>query len=820
MGSMNQHTHDALAGRVEIPVEGMTCASCVNRIERFLRKVDGVDSVAVNLATERATIVYQTDKVDLATLGGAVTAAGYDARLDLAVAGTAARGGTAVQGALSRPAAALDAGPVALPGTADPAARSPSHVDRRLADTRRRFLVAVVLTIPLLLGLASMTIAPFLPAWLTDPWLQLALATPIQLYAGWPFLRGALRAARHGSADMDTLVAIGTWAAYGYSVVAVLAPGVVSMAMTGSGAPVLYFDTAAVIITLILLGRLLEARARRRTSDAIRALVRLAPPVARVVRGGQEVELAVELVVPGDVLVVRPGERIAVDGVITEGRSSIDESMLTGESLPVPRGVGDEVIAGSLNGGGSFRFEARRVGRDTVLARIVALVEEAQGSKPPIQRLADAVTGWFVPAILVIAAITFAAWLALGPAPSLQSALTAAVAVLIVACPCALGLATPTSVMVGTGRAAEHGVLFRDGAALERLGSVRTMVLDKTGTLTVGDARVTDVRLLSETLSEAEVVRLAAAAESGSEHPLGAAVVRHARDVLNLDVPSAEAFEATAGHGVSAFVEGRHVLIGRPAWLTSRGVAPGTRDAGAADLAAAAADLAAAGRTPVHVALDGQLVAVLGIADTLRPSARATITRLRDMGIEPVMLTGDQEATARAIADQAGIGHALADVRPDEKQVQVRRLQEAQGPVAMVGDGINDAPALAAADVGVALGTGTDVAIESASVTLVGDDLWGLVGAVDVSRATMRNIRQNLFWAFAYNVTLIPLAAGALYPFTGMLLDPMLAALAMALSSVTVVSNALRLRGWRPPAEPGGPGRLGTTAGQPALSPR
>ncbi len=800
---MNQTVPTPHTDRVEVPIEGMTCASCVNRIERFLRKVEGVDEVTVNLATERATITYEPDQVDLGALGRAIEAAGYDPRLDLVDA-------TAMTPAATHPG---PSGRAATTQVARAVAGGTDHRDRRLADTRRRFLVAAVLTVPLVLGLAQMTIAPWLPMWLTDPWLQLALATPVQLYAGWPFLRGAIRAARHRAADMDTLVAIGTWAAYGYSVVAVLAPHAVGAAMTASGAPVLYFDTAAVIITLILLGRLLEARARSRTSDAIRELVRLAPPVAHVIRDGVEAEVPVELVVRGDLLAVRPGERVPVDGVVTWGASAVDESMLTGESLPVRRGVGDEVVAGSLNGSGTFRFEARRVGRDTMLAHIVALVEAAQGSKAPIQRLADAVTGWFVPAILAVAALTFGVWLLLGPDPSLQMALTNAVAVLIVACPCALGLATPTSVMVGTGRGAEQGILFRNGAALERLGEVRTVVLDKTGTLTVGDARVTDVRLAAGTLEEREVMRLAAAVERASEHPLGAAVVRHARDTLAIEPPEPTGFEATVGQGVAATVEGHRVLVGRGGWLAAEGIAVAALDE---DVAA----LTATGRTTILVAVDGRAVAVIGIADTLRPTARATVARLRAMGIEPVMLTGDQESTARAIAGQAGITRFLADVRPDEKQAQVRRLQDSAGPVAMVGDGINDAPALAAADVGVALGTGTDVAIESASVTLMGADLWALASAVDLSRATMRNIRQNLFWAFAYNAALIPLAAGVLYPFTGTLLDPMLAALAMALSSVTVVGNALRLRSWRAPVAPATIGTPEGAAGEPALSPR
>jgi Cu+-exporting ATPase len=801
---MNQHAATTHTGRVEIPIEGMTCASCVNRIERFLRKVDGVDEVTVNLATERATIMYQPERVDLDALGQAVRAAGYDPRLDLV--------GRPVGSVVGSAVATSTISTSERPSVAGHAAE---HVERRVADTRRRFVVAAVLTVPLLLGLAAMTVAPFLPAWLADPWLQLVLATPVQLYSGWPFTRGALRAARHREATMDTLVAIGTWAAYGTSVVALAAwasAGSPGMSMATPDAPVLWFDTAGVIITLILLGRLLEARARAHTSDAIRHLVRLAPPVARLIRDDAEIELPVERVVPGDVLIVRPGERIPVDGTVTAGSSWVDESMLTGESMPVARGVGDAVVAGSLNGSGSFRFEARRVGRDTVLAHIVALVQEAQGSKPPIQRLADRVTGRFVPLILLVAAATFGAWLVLGPSPSFEMALANAVAVLIVACPCALGLATPTSVMVGTGRAAEHGVLFRNGAALEHLGATRTMVLDKTGTLTRGDARVTEVETVPGALPASEVVRLVAGAESGSEHPLGQAVVRHARETLRLVVPTAEAFRAVMGEGVAATVEGRDVLVGRAAWLAEQGVAT-------EPLEAIADRLAADGRTAVLVAVDGRAAAVMGVADTLRAEARATVARLRTMGVEPVMLTGDQEATALAIAGQAGITRALADVRPDEKQAHVRRLQASQGPVTMVGDGVNDAPALAAADVGIALGTGTDVAVQSASVTLMRPDLWGLVAAIDVSRATMRNIRQNLFWAFAYNVALVPLAAGVLYPVTGALLDPMLAAAAMALSSVTVVGNALRLRGWHAPDAPRAAGGHGAPTGEPALSP-
>jgi Cu+-exporting ATPase len=659
-------------------------------------------------------------------------------------------------------------------------------------------MVAALLTVPLLLALAQMTVAPFLPAWLSDPWLQLALATPVQFYAGWPFLQGAWKAARHRTSDMNTLIAVGTSAAYLYSLAAILFPGFFHAAGIGmggagmAGSLPLYFDTAAVIITLILLGRFLEARARSHTSDAIKRLIGLAPRTARVIRGDVESDVPVDEVVVGDLVLVRPGEKIAVDGIIRDGRSSIDESMVTGESLPVGKSAGEEVIGGTLNVSGAFRFRATRVGRDTVLAQIVRLVQEAQGSKAPVQRLADLVTGYFVPAVLIVAAATFVAWFALGPAPAFNLALLNTVAVLIIACPCALGLATPTSIMVGTGKGAENGVLFRDAEALERLHRVRAVALDKTGTLTEGKPRVTDIVRAADAPDELELLRLVASAERGSEHPLGEAIVRRAREERSRELAEASAFESIPGAGIRAVVDGRTVLVGRPGYLEAEGVdVGGVRDAADA--------LASAGRTPVYVAVDGRAAGVIGIADTLKHSSRRAVEELHRLGLQVIMLTGDNEVTAQAIAREAGVDRVLAEVRPDEKAAQIRRLQGQGTKVAMVGDGVNDAPALAQADVGIAIGTGTDVAMEAASVTLMGGDLRGLVTGIALSRATMRNIRQNLFWAFAYNVALIPLAAGLLYPFTGWLLDPILAAAAMALSSVTVVSNALRLRRFRPP---------------------
>ncbi|HXG25584.1 MAG TPA: copper-translocating P-type ATPase, partial [Candidatus Binatia bacterium] len=668
-----------------------------------------------------------------------------------------------------------------------------------LARLRLRLVVAAALTVPLLLGLARMTVAPWLPAVLADPLVQLALATPVQLWAGWPFYRGALKALRHRSADMDTLIAIGTTAAYGYSLAAILAPDFFRAAglQAPDGAIPLYFDTAAVIVTLILLGRFLEARARSHTSDAIRRLIGLRPRTARVVRGDREVDVDIAELRAGDIVRVRPGETIAVDGVVEAGASTVDESMLTGESVPVAKRVDDLVIGGTLNGSGTLTFRATRVGADTVLARIVRLVAEAQGSRAPIQRLADAVTGWFVPAVLALAAITFVAWLALGPEPAFNLALLNTVAVLIIACPCALGLATPTSIMVATGKGAEAGVLFRNAEALERLDGVRTVILDKTGTLTEGRPSVTDIARVGDAPVETEILALAASAERGSEHPLGEAIVREAVS-RGLTLPPATDFRATAGSGVEATVDGRRVTVGRLGFADPSGTST--------ELASAAATLADQARTPVMVAIDGRPVAVLAVADPLKPGSAAAIAELRRGGREVVMLTGDDRRTAEAIARAAGIDRVLADVRPEGKAEAVRAVQAEGRSVAMVGDGINDAPALAAADVGIAMGTGTDVAMETAGVTLMSGDLRPLLTAFALSRATMRNVRQNLFWAFAYNVVLIPVAMGALYPFTGLLLDPILAAAAMALSSVTVVSNALRLRGFRPRAIEARPG--------------
>ena len=756
---------------VSFPVEGMTCASCVNRITRFLTKVNGVADANVNLASESATVRFDPTQVAVADLVAAVDAAGYVARVEHATTGADER---------------------EVAQFAEARSERDEAGARHVGALRRRVIVAAILTVPLLLGLARMTVATGLPAFLTDPLFQLALATPVQFWAAWPFYVGTWKAARHGAADMNTLIAVGTSAAYAYSVATIVFPSffrAAGLGVDGQALP-LYFDTAAAIVTLILLGRFLEARARSHTSDAIRRLINLAPRVARVLRDGAEIDLPVADVRVGDVVRVRPGETVAVDGVVTAGASGVDESMITGESLPVSKHVEDLVIGGTLNTTGTLTFRATRVGAGTVLARIIRLVSEAQGSRAPIQRLADLVTGYFVPAVLGLAALTFVTWFLFGPAPAFNLALLNTVAVLIIACPCALGLATPTSIMVGTGKGAGAGVLFRNAEALERLGSVRAVVLDKTGTLTEGKPRVTDIMRAVGALPEDEVLALVAAAERLSEHPLADAIVREAVETRGLTLAAASEFVATAGGGITAVVAGHRVQVGRAGFV----------EADVSSLTGAAETLAADGKTPVFVAIDGQAAAVIAIADTLKAGSAAAVAELHRLGISVAMLTGDNRRTAEAIGRAVGIDRVLADVRPDGKAAAVVALQAEGQHVAMVGDGINDAPALASADVGIAMGTGTDVAMESAGITLMSGDLRGLVTAIALSRATMRNIRQNLFWAFAYNVILIPVAMGALYPFTGMLLDPIFAAAAMALSSVTVVSNALRLRRFQPPA--------------------
>ncbi len=806
--------------RVAVPVTGMTCAACVRRVEKALSKVEGVSGASVNLATETATVEHGPG-VKPGDLVSAVEGAGYGAETEkttLGVTGmTCAACVRRVEKTLSKVSGVLRADVnlatekatiERLPGEASfgelrravegagygveqPAEEKgeegrPDARERPYAELKVRFLVAAVLTGLILLGSLPMMLgvmSPFSGRWLDL--VLLALATPVQFWAGWRFYRGAWGALRHGTADMNTLVAVGTSAAYLYSAFVVLAPGLFAGAV-GDRADV-YFDTSALIITLILLGRLLEARARGRTNEAIKRLAGLRAKTARVLRDGREVDVPVGEVRVGDVFVVRPGEKVPVDGVVVGGESAVDEAAISGESMPVVKGVGDEVIGATVNGTGSFRARATAVGEETALAQIMRLVEEAQGSKAPIQRLADRISGVFVPVVMALAAATFLVWLFVGPEPAFTHALLNFVAVLIIACPCAMGLATPTSIMVGTGKGAERGILVKGGEALEGAHRLTTVVLDKTGTLTRGQPRLTDV-VASDGLAEDELLRLAASAEKASEHPLGEAIVRAAEE-RGVALEEPEGFDAPTGRGVRAEVGGRQVLVGNRALMEEYGVSED-------GISPRFEELSLAGKTPVLVAVDGRPAGLVAVADTVREEAREAVDSLKGMGLGVVMLTGDNERTARAVARELGIERVRAGVLPGEKEGEIRKLQEAGEVVAMVGDGINDAPALARADVGVAIGTGTDVAMEAADLTLVSGDVRGVSRAIKLSRATIRNIRQNLFWAFAYNVLLIPVAAGVLYPFFGEegFLNPVLAAAAMALSSVTVVTNALRLR--------------------------
>jgi len=756
--------------RLELPLSGMHCASCAGRIEKALAGAAGVAAASVNFATSRATVQYDPQLTGVQVLEQLVRDLGY--QVIATGGGSASAGAEAVQ-------------------QAEGELRAAEYREQKL-----RFLFSLALSLPVLLLAMG---GHLVPAWretLDFPGrdsLELALTTPVLFWAGRGFFSGAWAAARHRGADMNTLVALGTLSAYLYSVVATVLPGWLSSA---AGAPHpaggaagpggVYFESAAVIVTLILMGRLLEARARAKTGGAIRALIGLQPKLARVEREGVEKDLPVGELVVGDLVLVRPGEKVPVDGELVEGGSSVDESMLTGEPLAVQKRKGDTVIGATLNKTGSFRMRATRIGRDTVLQQIVRLVQEAQGSKAPIQRLADLIASYFVPAVLCLAIATFVLWFDLSPPQTrLTMALSSFVSVLIIACPCALGLATPTAIMVGTGRGAQSGILIKGGAVLESAHRLTTIVLDKTGTLTRGVPVVTD--LVAHGVDQATLLRLAAAAEAGSEHPLGEAIVRSALERGLPRTPAGE-FNAIPGHGVEALVEGRRVLIGTALLLRGRGLEVDE---------AAGHGLADAGKTPVFVAIDGAWAGVIAVADPVKEGSRRAVERLHALGLEVIMLTGDQRRTAQAVAREVGVDRVLSEVLPQGKCQEIQKLQAEGKRVAMVGDGINDAPALARADIGIAMGSGTDVALEAADITLVGGDLNGVAAAIALSRATVANIKQNLFFAFIYNILGIPIAAGALYPLTGWLLSPVVASLAMALSSVSVVTNALRLRGFR-----------------------
>lgn len=743
----------------ELPISGMTCAACVRRVEIAVGSVPGVKEVEVSLATETARVRYVPEGFDSDAMREAVTAAGYGV--------DAAAEAEEMEETLRR------------------------RDEEREAETARlfrRFWLGFVLGLPVvLIGHAHWIPAlRDVPLEAMRPWWALSgvLTVPIMAYVGGRFFSGGWSAFRRHDANMDTLVALGTGAAWIYSTVAVAFP---ELFPEGTAHP--FYEATAVVITLVVLGQALEARAKGRTSQAVRRLMDLRPLVARVIRDGVETEVPALEVTIGDRVVVRPGEKIPVDGRVGAGGSVVDESMVTGESIPVEKNVGDQVVGGTMNTVGVLYFEVERVGSDMVLSRIVRMVRDAQGAKPPIQRIVDVVASYFVPSVMIISVVSFAAWYTFGPAPALSYAVVVAVSVLVIACPCALGLATPISIMVAVGKAAEHGILIRNGEALQRARDIDTVVLDKTGTVTQGSPSLTDV-VPSAGVAAEDLLRFAAAVEIGSEHPLGKAIVDGAR-TRGVEYGRAEEFEAVPGQGVSATVDGRRILVGTTAFLAKAGVATG-------ELEWRSAKLAEDGRTPIVAARDGQPLGILGISDPVKEDSRAAIRRLQALGKRVVILTGDHEATARAAAREVGVETVLARVLPDQKARHIEELQAQGARVAMVGDGINDAPALAQADVGIAIGTGTDVAMETGDVTLMSGSLTGVVDLMEISEATFVNIRQNLVGAFMYNVLGIPVAAGVLYPFFGILLSPVIAGAAMAFSSVTVVTNANRLRAFTP----------------------
>ena len=745
---------------LSLGVGGMTCASCVGRIEKALSTVPGVMAARVNLATERADVDAAPGAVDAAQLIAAVQSAGYDAK-------------------------PLESG-------IDATDRERESRDNEIKTLRRSVFIAALLTLPVFVLEMGSHVIPGMHDWVMttigyrESWYaQFALTTLVLFGPGLVFFRKGVPALLRGAPDMNALVALGTGAAWSYSVVATFAADLLP-----EGTQNVYFEAAAVIVTLILVGRYLEALAKGRTSEAIRRLMGLQPGTARVVRDGAEIDISVDQVRLGDLVQVRPGERIPVDGTVGEGRSYVDESMITGEPVPVLKEAGAEVVGGTINKTGAFTFRATRIGADTVLAQIIRMVEQAQGTKLPIQALVDRVTGTFVPIVMGVAILTFGVWLLFGPEPALTFALVNAVAVLIIACPCAMGLATPTSIMVGMGRAAEMGVLFRKGEALQTLRGASIVALDKTGTLTRGRPELTDL-IAAPGFDETEVLRLVASVERQSEHPVAEAIVA-AAEARGLSLAETRDFEAEPGFGVAAMADGRRVAVGADRYMERLGL----------DVASFAADAARFGdeaKTPLYASIDGRLAAIIAVADPIKQAAPAAIDALHAEGLRVAMITGDNRRTAHAIAARLGIDEVVAQVLPDGKVDAIKSLQADGATVAFVGDGINDAPALAQADVGLAIGTGTDVAIEAADVVLMSGDLRGVPGAIALSRATMTNIRQNLFWAFAYNASLIPVAAGILYPAFGLLLSPVFAAAAMAASSICVLTNALRLKRFKPP---------------------
>ena len=729
-------------------IKGMHCASCVGILERSLKKVDGVSEATVNLATEKATVTYDPTKVDDNHLNSAVSNVGYQALINEEIK------------------------------TED---EEQKEKQKELRSLRTKVIVSLILGVLILWGSfpGLMKTAPMI---LQNFWVQFLLASPVQFWAGFAFYRAAISAIKHRTANMDTLVVIGTTVAYGYSVFVTILPQLVTKIGIE---PMPYFDTTAIIIGLILLGRYFEAKAKAGTSEAIKKLIGLQAKTARVLRDNKEIDLPISEVIIGDIIRVRPGEKIPVDGIIVEGESSIDESMITGESMPIDKIKGDVVVGATMNKTGTFTFKATKIGQETMLAQIIKLVQDAQGSKAPIQRLADLVSSYFVPVVIMLAILTFALWYIFGPTPTLLFALLNMVAVLIIACPCAMGLATPTAIMVGTGKGAEHGILIKDAESLEIAHKINTIVFDKTGTLTKGKPEVTDIITIGS-ISKDELLKLAGSIEKGSEHSLAEAIVKEA-ETKKLILSKVEKFQAIPGHGVEGIVDGKRVVFGNKRLMDKETI----------DISLAVgqiSDMENNGKTVMMVGIENKLIGLIAVADIIKESAREGLIALQKLSIEVVMITGDNQRTAKAIGQGLGITRILAEVLPDQKEAEIRKIQAEGKVVAMVGDGINDAPALAAADVGIAMGSGTDVAIEAADITLINKDLKSVAAAITLSKKTMKTIRMNLVWAFGYNIILIPVAMGALYPFFHVLLNPIFASVAMASSSVSVVTNSLLLK--------------------------